>query len=448
MNQPAEREPEVRYRIINGFRPVFTALAVGLAFYTGEYVLAGVSAFFTVMAIGWLIITGAFISPERQSGYLSLLPTFLDITLFTIYVYFTGSSLSSAILVYTYVVAVCSMNTRVPQGLVAVTYIVFIYSLLCASLWFGWLEPINLLGPARSASGPEMIQSLALVSLISLGVYFMVRGLVESLESNNEVLLEQSESLKEANRTLASQNRMIKDELVVARKIQETLIPSKMPEGKGFKIESRYIALHEVGGDYLDFFMKREGHQGILVADAAGHGVPAALVATMTKMAAEQSRSKMHHPRQFLTSLNNAILDRTNLHFVAAIYALYHARRRKLEYCVAGSPAPYLLRAGQPARQLEGQGSVLGVLPEPTLNQYKIHLEPGDRIVIFTDGINECRNKQGEELSLAQLESLLTGVARLDATENVADRIVEELQDFTSGRGFEDDVTLMVLSTD
>ncbi len=405
-------------------------------------------AILLLFAVLWLLITLLWISAELQSGYLSLLPTFFDITLLTVYIYFTGGTLSTALLIYVYVVAVSSMNSRAPQGLFAAAYIVILYSGLTVAMAMDWLEPRNIVGPIRRPDPLEMAQSLTLVTVICFGVYFMIRGLVRSLESKNETLIKQAEDFQEVNRDLAAKNRMIKDELVVARKIQETLIPSKTVEGKGFKLESRYIALHEVGGDYLDFFMKREGHHGILVADAAGHGVPAALVASMTKMAAEQHKDKIHHPRHFLSSLNRAILDRTNLHFVAAIYALYHARRRKLEYCVAGNPPPYLVRPGEPARLLEGQGSVLGVIEEPRLNQYQVRLEPGDRIVFFTDGIDECRNARGEQLSQGQLEALLTGISSLEASENVADRIVSELENFTSGRGFEDDVTLVVLTVE
>tara|TARA_B100001778_G_scaffold136795_1_gene112576 strand:- start:11 stop:1042 length:1032 start_codon:yes stop_codon:yes gene_type:complete len=340
------------------------------------------------------------------------------------------------------------MNSRAPQGLFAAIYTTLLHAAVTLALALHWLPAKNIVGPIREPTYLELIQSLTLVTVICGGVYFMIRSLVDSLEQKNSSLGKQAQEFQELNRDLAAKSRMIKDELEVARKIQETLIPADMPEGKGFRVESRYLALHEVGGDYLDFFSTREGYPGILVADAAGHGVPAALVASMTKMAADRFRHQMRSPKDFLHSLNGAILDRVNLHFVAACYAFYHPRRRLLKYSVAGNPAPYLLRPGQEALALEGQGSVLGIHGQPVLQKYRAKLEVGDRIVMFTDGINECRNQAGEELSGEQLESLLTGLAALPVTENIADRIVAELERFTAGRGFEDDVTLVVLTVE
>ncbi|MEQ8351187.1 MAG: PP2C family protein-serine/threonine phosphatase [Leptospiraceae bacterium] len=444
----SDREPRLRFALINAIRTLFTGLACMLAFLSDQPGAGWLLAALLALAIIWLVITTFWVSAERQSGYLSLLPTFSDITLLTAYIYYTGGSLSTALLIYVYVVAVSSMNSRIPQGLFATIYIVLLYSLVSLSLSLNWVPASNIIGPQRQPSALETIQSLSLVSIICTGVFFLIRGLVRSLERKNNKLEKQAHQFQKVNRDLAAKNRMIKDELAVARRIQETLIPSTMPSGKGFRIESRYLALHEVGGDYLDFFATREGYPGILVADAAGHGVPAALVASMTKMAADRFRKQMHKPRDFLHSLNGAILDRINLHFVAACYAFYHPRRRLLKYSVAGNPPPYLLRPGKTAVALEGQGSVLGIHSEPVLHKYRIQLEVGDRIVMFTDGIDECRNRQGEQLSRIQLEALLTGVASLPPTENTADTIVRELEGFASGRGFEDDVTLVVLTVE
>ncbi|MBI38173.1 MAG: hypothetical protein CMF59_01130 [Leptospiraceae bacterium] len=448
MSSYPDREPTTRYTAINALRSIFTALACYLSFQGGQFVAGWVLASLLTLSLVWLLLSMKWIDAETQSGYLSFLPTFSDITLLTAYIYYTGGSLSTALLVYVYVVAVSSLNSRAPQGLFAAIYTILLHGTVTLALAFHWLPPVNIVGPVREPGSLEIIQSLTLVTIICGGVFFMIRSLVESLEQKNNSLGRQAQEFEELNRDLAAKSRMIKDELEVARKIQETLIPSTMPDGKGFRLESRYLALHEVGGDYLDFFATREGYPGILVTDAAGHGVPAALVASMTKMAADRFKHQMRSPRDFLHSLNGAILDRINLHFVAACYAFYHPRRRLLKYSVGGNPPPYLLRPGQAAVPLEGSGSVLGIHSQPVLQKYRAKLEVGDRIVMFTDGINECRNKDGDELSGDQLEGLLTGLAALPVTENIADRMVEELKRFTAGRGFEDDVTLVVLTVE
>ena len=432
--------------MINGVRPALTGFAAFLSYYEGLPALGHILIGFLCLSLLWLVASILWISPEKQSGYFSFVPSLLDITFLTAFIYFTGGGLSTAILVYGYIVAVSAMNTRAPQGLFSAVYIVIIFSAMNLALLFGVLAPVNLLGTIHTLSRAETLQTIALVAIINFGLYFLIHGLVLSLEAKNRKLQEQSDRIQQTNRVLASRNRQMSDELEVARKIQETLIPRNMPSGESFRLEARYIALQQVGGDYLDFFENKHGEPGILVADAAGHGVPAALVASMTKIAADRFKERMHHPREFLVSLNRAILDKTNHHFVAAAYLYYRPKKKRLEYSIAGNPAPFLLRPGQPARQLEGQGSVLGIVESPKIESYRAEVQPGDRIVLFTDGIDECRDPSGRQLDRNQLESLLTGISTLPTTEETADRIVRELQSFTAERGFEDDVTLVVLT--
>ena len=197
MNPADDREPTARFTVINTLRTVFTGLACFLTFQAGQVAPGWILAILLLFAVLWLLITLLWISAELQSGYLSLLPTFFDITLLTVYIYFTGGTLSTALLIYVYVVAVSSMNSRAPQGLFAAAYIVILYSGLTVAMAMDWLEPRNIVGPIRRPDPLEMAQSLTLVTVICFGVYFMIRGLVRSLESKNETLIKQAEDFQE-----------------------------------------------------------------------------------------------------------------------------------------------------------------------------------------------------------------------------------------------------------
>ena len=233
-------------------------------------------------------------------------------------------------------------------------------------------------------------------------------------------------------------------ELEMAREIQRHLMPHTPPQIEGAAIYSRYIALSQVGGDYLDFLLG-EKRVGILVADAAGHGVPAALVATMAKMALDGLQASMDSPPALLRGLNAALLDRTNQTFLTGLYAVFNTETRELRYCMAGGPPPFLLQPGRPARQLPGRGSLLAILPEMKLQEQRIVLQPGDAVVFVTDGILECRDARGADMTEEQLTSLLSGLSGA-APADIVPLLIRELRKFVGSRGFEDDVTLVVLA--
>lgn len=439
-------EARTRFQLVNAVRPVLTAVATAFSFYGGEMTLGLVLGCFVVLGVAWFAFTLLRKDPELESGSLSYIPTFLDVSFLTAFVYYSGGALSAAVPTYVYVTAVSAMNTRVPQGIFAATYLSLLFSAVCLLTYLGWLAPRNVMGPIRHISGSENVVAIVVVATINFAVAILVSGLVRSLEGSNNSLSLQTEHLRGTTRALELAQKQMNRELLVARRIQQALLPAELPQSPHYSVATRYLALDAVGGDFLDCFSDREENLGLLVVDAAGHGVPASLVATMAKLAADRYRSLMHLPLEFLSAINVGLLDRTDLHFVAASYTYLRVSDLKLSYCVAGAPPIYLLRPGRPAEHLEGGGSVLGIRGNPNLVQRSRQLTPGDRLVMFTDGIEECRNEEGVELGEEQLSNLLTGVALESTSEGTAARILAEINAFTGERGFEDDVTIAVLT--
>ncbi|MCB1325437.1 MAG: ammonium transporter [Spirochaetales bacterium] len=245
--------------------------------------------------------------------------------------------------------------------------------------------------------------------------------------------------------SLESASKQMGRELNMARQIQRQLLRFNVPAPERARIQSRYIALSEVGGDLLDYCMDPEGRFGMLIADASGHGVPAALVGSMAKIAMEGSRSEMQNPVAVLRSLNQALTGRIHNHFLTACYALFDPGKLTLRYSIAGHPPPILIRSDGTPSSLEGSGPMLGILDQPRLSEWGLQLEPGDRVLLLTDGILECRSPDGRELQDEQLLEMVRRSAQ-NGTRRLLDRLLRELRRFTGTAGFEDDATLVLLS--
>lgn len=440
-----DSESKTRFHWINILRPLLTAVPTGIAFYYDSTLLTVLLSFFLLLSVFWLWMSQK-LSVERESGWLSVLPTSVDVVFITAFIYYTGGAESVAVLAYIYVTALCAMNTRVNQGLFAASMIALLFALMAVAVQLNWIPLLNIIGTTRALTWTEVGFVIFVQAAINFAVLTLVRRLVLNMESQNNFLSNQSADLHALNINLNRAQKQLRDELKVARGIQEALLPRELPDTPDFAVESRYISFSEVSGDYLDCFQDEHDTTGLLVADSAGHGVPAALVASMTKILAEQFRGFVADPAAFLTAINTGLMDQTNHHFVAATYMVYFPKTHTLKYTVAGNPPPYLLRVGQFVRRLTGRGGVLGIRADAVFSEHTIELQPGDKVVIYTDGVNECRNPAGVLLEDDQLELLLTGISLNQHEHRVADLILTEIQSFTGSTEFEDDVTLMVLN--
>lgn len=257
---------------------------------------------------------------------------------------------------------------------------------------------------------------------------------------HSAILLQESEHQRDK---LARLKRLTDRELGMAREIQHQLMPVNPPGIKGGVISVSYISLEEVGGDFIDIENLENDQTAILVADASGHGVPAALVAAMTKIAIDSAQDFRGNPVEVLRAVNRSLLGRTNHNFITACYAIYDARDRSLRYAGAGHPPVYRLVPGRPARSLKAGGQILGIFDKPRISEYNVQLDSGDRLIFFSDGIQECRDPSGNELQEEQLVSLFTGLNHW--TEHYTDRLIEELRVFMGRARFEDDVTVISL---
>jgi sigma-B regulation protein RsbU (phosphoserine phosphatase) len=234
-------------------------------------------------------------------------------------------------------------------------------------------------------------------------------------------------------------------ELEIARGIQAGLLPEKSFSVAGLTAASRYIPATSVAGDFYDFLPK-DGGLGVLIADVSGHGVPAALSASMVKVAISAQRDWADDPARVLSGLNSILCGNLQGQFVTAGYLYLNPRRGALAYAGAGHP-PVLAWRGREKRveSMEENGLMLGIFPEGAYKSMTAALEPGDRFVLYTDGIAEAPSLSGEEFGMDRFKSFLAEHAGSSAQE-LCDALIKHVTAWSgSTREQHDDLTLIVV---
>jgi phosphoserine phosphatase RsbU/P len=253
-----------------------------------------------------------------------------------------------------------------------------------------------------------------------------------------------------AYRTFANEERLvaINKELEIARRIQSSTLPQSVPTLTGLQIAARYVPMSAVAGDFYDFLCIDEKRVGILIADVTGHGVPAALIASMLKVAFAGQGAHAHDPALVLTGLNRALCGKFEEHFVTAAYLFVDLEKSLLRYSAAAHP-PLMLASGAAGnvREIEENGLMLGMFPDAVYSSVEIHVGPGDRCLLYTDGILEANNAAGEEFGKSRCKEFLQTQRDIPAA-HFADALLDRIAGFSgynSARAQEDDITLLVL---
>lgn len=232
----------------------------------------------------------------------------------------------------------------------------------------------------------------------------------------------------------------LQKELEIARRIQTDILPTAYPASVHFQVAARYVPMTSVAGDFYDFLVTDPTQAGLLIADVSGHGVPAALIASMVKLAAMSQRANAADPAALLSGMNSVLCGNTQNQFVTAAYVYLDAVSGSLRYSAAAHPPMLLLRDGKVVEIAEN-GLMLAAFTFATYATAVHPLEPGDRLVLYTDGLLEAANAQGEEFGSHRLGSLLRDSARLSA-EQAADHIVSSLKAWAGAQN--DDLTVLI----
>jgi len=232
----------------------------------------------------------------------------------------------------------------------------------------------------------------------------------------------------------------IQKELDVARRIQLSILPAEFPGSSHFQVSARYIPMTSVAGDFYDFVIADSSQAGFLIADVSGHGVPAALIASMVKLAAASQRDHAADPSAFLTRMNAVLYGNTQNHFVTAAYVHLDSATREFRYSAAGHP-PMLLMRGEEIHEVEENGLMLAAFDFAKYSNRTHRLERGDRLLLYTDGLVEAENDRGDFFGIQSLSETLRKTAGQTVSE-AADLIVAKVQQWSKMQ--EDDLTVLV----
>ncbi len=239
---------------------------------------------------------------------------------------------------------------------------------------------------------------------------------------------------------LKRKNSIIEEDLRMAEKIQRNFLPRRLPDFPGIAVEARYLPIKEVGGDYYDFLLPSDGrrHFGVIITDASGHGVPAAFITSMVKMAFKSPYvwEHMASPSAVLREINQNLMDQLAGNFVTAFYCYFDLEEGTLTASCAGHTPAYLIhRKRGEITLLKPSGKFLGLLEEPVFEEIRYDLQEGDRLFLYTDGLTEARNRSGEEF-----EPLLREMCRRGyhlPLQDFCEQILSALGEHASSRGGE-----------
>ena len=245
---------------------------------------------------------------------------------------------------------------------------------------------------------------------------------------------------------LAQQLQTIRSELETARKIQLSILPSEVPKIVGLDVAARYVPMTAVAGDFYDFIIVDEKRLGILVADVSGHGMPAALISSMLKIALAAQSAQARDPAAVLSGLNQALCGKFQGHYVTAAYALVDMEKRTIRYAGAGHP-PLVLRdrSAGTTREITENGLFLGFFPKATYTAVEVPFCEGDWGVLYTDGVLEATDRSEQQFGADRLKLFLESNQNLGVDQFV-DGLLDELSrwsDHPSGREPEDDITIL-----
>lgn len=232
----------------------------------------------------------------------------------------------------------------------------------------------------------------------------------------------------------------IQQELELARRIQLSILPGDFPPSASFRVAARYVPMTAVAGDLYDFLVTDESQASLLISDVSGHGIPAALIASMVKMAAISQRAVAANPAQLLAGMNAALCGNTQGQYVTAACVHFDAQARVLRYAAAGHPAMLMLRNGQVSEVAEN-GLLLAATQFATYSEITLSLQPGDRFLLYTDGLVEARNTHGRLLGEEALSAAFLSTAAL-APYQAADHLIATAQQWAKSQ--DDDLTVLV----
>ena len=255
-------------------------------------------------------------------------------------------------------------------------------------------------------------------------------------------------NLAEWREAIASRDKLItlQNELDVATKIQQSILPTAFPSGDGYEVFGNMVAARNVGGDFFDVLRLEYGRVGLAIADVSDKGVPAALFMMSTRTLLKGTAIGGNEPGDVLREVNDQLCEENDAEmFVTVLYAVYDPQTRTLTYSNGGHDSPLIIHADGSSTLLPlTRGIALGVMPGLTYNQQTVTLQPGDTVILYTDGVTEAMNAEGEQYGLDDLRDKFAG-APPGSSEGANKAVFDAVHGFAQDTPQSDDITCLVM---
>lgn len=329
-------------------------------------------------------------------------------------------------------------------GSVLVAAILFFWTDLLTvtlSLFFGW--SLSVILPFANAVSTDVAMGPVLWLAVPAGALALMG--IAGLATRRETVYEYEDLAPHVKRIM--ERERVKAEIDAANRIQSALLPDREPEVDGIDFASHYRAATEIGGDYYDFLPRSDGKIGIAFGDVAGHGLTSGIVMAMAKSALLVQLEHDWTPSTVLASLNDIVIRTGPARMMMTFFfGILDPVSRTIRFSSAGHLDPYVYRADSGAIEvLSSWGYPLGIQRRDGFREVVVSFQPGDRMILYSDGLIEALDDQGEPFGFDRFEHVIRDAASSEAHE-IRDALLRAVKKFTNNRPPEDDQTLLIVS--
>jgi len=449
-------QPDDTYIIKKKYRNNYIARLVWslVLFAIVLYKIQGPLIIFFTVHISLSLFWAALVELNAPVIYIENLRFFriaMDAVLYTISIYITGGANSFMMLSYIIFVIQSSLYRTMRFGIFATIICVFFFNTMLCMIHTGYLPQINILSGPHYISMPINQWTVLFTNFVLILVSTVMVITAHTLYRD---LMDKTDELQKERNLLKERNTIIENDMKIARRIQEQLIPQKSPYPF---INTLYKPMEEVGGDFFDFLDFRDPSKiGIFLSDVTGHGVPAAFITSMIKTMVLQSGVTRNDPASLLMYLNGLLHGKTAEHFITAFYGIYDMGTRSLLYSSAGHNPPYHLTEKGVDLIDDAKSIPLAIADnEFLLNTGKeycngiIECEAGDRIIFYTDGLIE---EKGSDTIHETFEDLLfkkiLPAQRNLSSSTIIENLRKTLISWSGKTRFADDVCIVCVEVE
>jgi len=327
-------------------------------------------------------------------------------------------------------------------GIAACVAVFLAYDLLSTIVALFGASVLVLSVPLLSAARGHMLTQASIASITPLVI--VVAFAIAALMTRREVVYSYEDLAPHVKRIV--ERERVKAEIDAANRIQAALLPIDAPQLSGASVASHYRAATEIGGDYFDFLTLRSGEIGIAFGDVSGHGLTSGIVMAMAKAALLVQVEVDPTPRAVMNVLNDIVIKTAPKRIMMTFFfGILDPDTHQLRFSSAGHLDPYVYRAGGRLEALSSWGFPLGVRRRDPFREHDVGFEPGDRLILYSDGLIEAVDDDGNPFGFDRFEQVLRDCGTKSA-EEIKRTLLQSIRKFTRNRPPEDDQTLVVVS--